>query len=133
MFPLRGRGVHQRTEPSPHHLLTISNCAVCYTYPDQRVPRAPAEIVATNPYISQFTLTFIEVLTWAIIARSLLSWFPVDQSSPLFQMLHRVTDPIIDPIKRVMPQNTMIDLSPMAAIFMMLALSQMVRMLTVQP
>lgn len=87
--------------------------------------------VATNPYVSDFTLVFIECLTWAIIARSLLSWFPVDQSSPLYQMLYRVTDPIIEPIKRVMPQNTMIDLSPMAAIFMMLALSQMIRMLTV--
>ncbi len=70
------------------------------------------------------------MLTWAVIARSLLSWFPVDQSSPLFQILYRVTDPIIDPIRKVMPQTNMIDLSPMAAIFLLIFMGQAVRMLT---
>lgn len=70
------------------------------------------------------------MLTWAIVARSLLSWFPVDQSSPLYQMLFRVTDPIIDPIRRVMPNTGMIDLSPMAAILMLIIMSQVVSNLT---
>ncbi len=70
------------------------------------------------------------MLTWAVIARSLLSWFPVDQSSPLFQILYRVTDPIIDPIRKVMPQTNMIDLSPMAANFLLIFMGQAVRMLT---
>ncbi len=69
-----------------------------------------------NPYINQFTLTFIQMLTWAIVARSLLSWFPIDQGSPLYQLLYRVTEPIIDPIRRVIPNTGMMDLSPMAAI-----------------
>ena len=83
-----------------------------------------------NPYIAQLTFTFIQILTWAIIARSLLSWFPIDQSSPLYQMLFRVTEPIIDPIRKVMPQTNMIDLSPMAAIFLLIFMGQAVRMLT---
>lgn len=70
------------------------------------------------------------MLMWAVIARSLLSWFPVDQSSPLFQMLHRVTDPIIDPIRKVMPQTNMIDLSPLGAIFVLIGLSWMIQGLT---
>ena len=79
-----------------------------------------------NPYVAQFTITFIQILTWAIIARSLLSWFPVDQSSPLVQMLYRVTEPIIDPIRKIMPQTGMIDLSPLAAIIMLIVMSQLV-------
>ncbi|OAI40811.1 hypothetical protein AYO38_05110 [bacterium SCGC AG-212-C10] len=71
------------------------------------------------------------MLTWAIVARSLLSWFPIDQSSPLFQMLYRVTDPIIDPIRRVMPNTGMIDLSPMAAILMLIVMTQLVSNLVV--
>jgi YggT family protein len=63
---------------------------------------------------------------WSIIVRSLMSWFPVDQSSPLVQMLHRVTDPIIDPIRRVMPNTGMIDLSPMMAIVALIVLQSMV-------
>lgn len=66
---------------------------------------------------------------WAVIARSLLSWFPVDQSSPLYQMLFRVTEPIIEPIRRVMPGNGMLDLSPMIAMIMLIVMQYMVAML----
>ena len=66
---------------------------------------------------------------WAVIARSLLSWFPVDQSSPLYQMLFRVTEPIIEPIRRVMPGNGMLDLSPMIAMMPLIVMQYMVAML----
>lgn len=66
-----------------------------------------------------------------MIARSLLSWFPVDQSSALYQMLFRVTEPIVEPIRRVMPSTGMIDLSPMIAIMLLLVMQQMVAMVTV--
>jgi YggT family protein len=41
-------------------------------------------------------------------------------------MLHRVTEPIIDPIRRILPQSGMIDLSPLAAIFVLIVLGQLV-------
>jgi len=83
-----------------------------------------------NPYVAQFTLFWIQMLTWAIIARSLMSWFPIDQGSPLYQMLYRVTEPLIEPFRRVMPQTGMLDLSPLAAIIMLIVMSQMVVNLT---
>lgn len=79
-----------------------------------------------NPYVAQFTYTFIQILTWAIIARALLSWFPIDQGSPLYQLLWRVTEPIIEPIRRVLPTAGMIDLSPLAAIFLLIIMGQLV-------
>jgi len=66
---------------------------------------------------------------WAVIARSLLSWFPVDQSSPLYQMLYRVTEPLIEPIRRVLPNTGMMDLSPMMAIFGLILMQYLVGML----
>ena len=66
------------------------------------------------------------MLTWAVVARSLLSWFPIDQSSPLYQLLFRVTEPIIEPIRRVLPSTGMMDLSPMAAIIMLIVMGQLV-------
>lgn len=71
-------------------------------------------------------MTFIQLLTWAIIARSLLSWFPIDQSSPLFQLLHRVTEPIIDPLRKFMPNTGMMDLSPLMAIIVLIVMGQLV-------
>jgi len=60
-----------------------------------------------------------------------LSWFPIDQSSPLYQMLFRVTEPIIEPLRRVMPNTGMMDLSPMAAIIMLIVMGQLVASLSV--
>ena len=77
-----------------------------------------------NPYIAQVTFTFIQILTWAIIARALLSWLPIDQSSSLYQAIFRVTEPLIDPIRRVLPNTGMMDLSPLAAILVLLVLGQ---------
>lgn len=83
-----------------------------------------------DPYVAQFTLFFLTMLTWAVVARSLLSWFPIDQASPLYQLLYRVTEPIIEPIRRVMPQTGMMDLSPMATIIVLIVMSQLVVGLT---
>jgi YggT family protein len=76
---------------------------------------------------------WLQILTWAIIARSLLSWFPIDQGSPLYQMLYRVTEPLIDPLRRVMPSTGMIDLSPLAAIIVLIVMTQLVAGLAASP
>jgi len=60
-----------------------------------------------------------------------LSWLPIDQTSPLYQLLFRVTEPIIDPFRRVIPRAGMIDLSPMMAILALLVMQQLVAMLVV--
>lgn len=91
-----------------------------------RGSRPGAGVRAINPYVAQFTIVFIQMLTWAIVARSLLSWFPIDQSSSLYQLLYRTTEPIIEPIRRVLPSTGMIDLSPMAAIIFLIIIGQLV-------
>jgi YggT family protein len=73
------------------------------------------------------------LLTWAVVARSLLSWFPIDQGSPLYQLLFRVTEPIIEPIRRVLPSTGMMDLSPMAAIIVLIVAGQLVGGLIAAP
>jgi YggT family protein len=58
------------------------------------------------------------ILTIAIIARALMSWFNPDPRSPLMQALHSVTEPILDPIRRILPRMG-IDLSPLIAIVLL--------------
>jgi YggT family protein len=69
-------------------------------------------------------MLFIQMLTWAIVARSLITWFPIDQGSPLYQLLFRVTEPIISPIRSILPSTGMMDLSPMAAIIVLIVMGQ---------
>lgn len=85
---------------------------------------------AINPYVAQMTVTFLQILTWSIIARALVSWLPVDQSSQVYQLLYRITEPIIDPFRRIMPNTGMIDLSPLAAIIALIVMSEVVWQLT---
>lgn len=70
-------------------------------------------------------MVFIQMLTWAIVARSLITWFPIDQGSPLYQLLFRVTEPIISPIRSILPSTGMMDLSPMAAIIVLIVMGQL--------
>lgn len=71
---------------------------------------------------AQVVCLIATILTIAIIARALLSWFSPDPRSPLMQALHSVTEPILDPIRRLMPRMG-IDLSPLIAIVLLQVIS----------
>lgn len=70
-----------------------------------------------------FIQYLFDALSIAIIARSLLSWFISPGSGGwgqrLMVFLEEITEPIISPIRRVMPRLGMFDLSPMIAIFLL--------------
>lgn len=46
-------------------------------------------------------------------------------------MLFRVTEPIIEPIRRVVPNTGMMDLSPMLAIMVLIAMTTLVNLVTI--
>jgi YggT family protein len=62
----------------------------------------------------------ILVLTIAIVARALLSWFPnVNPTNPAVEFLFTVTEPILAPLRAIMPRIGMIDITPMIAIILL--------------
>ena len=69
-----------------------------------------------NPVIADLFRAFLYILIVAIIARALLSWFPISRANPFVRLVHQITDPLIDPVRRVMPRTGMIGLSPMLVI-----------------
>ena len=53
-----------------------------------------------------------------LIARAILSWFPVSSDSalvPIIRFLHLVTEPVLAPFRRVIPPAGMFDLSFLVA------------------
>ena len=67
-------------------------------------------------------------LLWiAILARALLSWMPISATNPMVVLLHQVTDPILQPIRRYMPRMGGLDLSPMVALFLIFIIQQLIR------
>ncbi|MEO6397042.1 MAG: YggT family protein [Tepidiformaceae bacterium] len=72
-----------------------------------------------NDQIALIFTTFLYILMFAIIARSLISWFPLDPRNPLVRALHQFTEPLLDPVRRILPRTGMIDLSAMAVILLL--------------
>ena len=53
----------------------------------------------------------VEGLAFAIFIRAIISWFPIDQSGPIVQGITSVTEPVLVPLRRVIPRIGMIDIS----------------------
>lgn len=67
------------------------------------------------------------VLSLAVIARALLSWIDPGLRYPISQMLVDLTEPIIAPIRRVVPPlGGMIDLSPIIALVLLQVIERVV-------
>ena len=56
----------------------------------------------------------MSVFYWMILIRALLSWVSPDPFNPIVVFLQRATDPVLDPIRRLMPAMP-IDISPILA------------------
>lgn len=67
----------------------------------------------------------ITVLIFLTIARSLFSWIDPALRTPVGRILRDITEPIIAPIRQVVPTAGALDFSPMIAVFVLIILRQM--------
>ncbi len=59
----------------------------------------------------------LQIYSFIILARVLLSWFPnVDESNPIVQFLYTATEPVLRPVRDVLPQTSGIDFSPLVVL-----------------
>jgi len=72
-----------------------------------------------NELAANFINYLITALTVAIFGRVLMSWVSPRGNDPISSMLYQVTEPILAPIRRVMPQMGMLDLAPLVAILIL--------------
>lgn len=64
-----------------------------------------------------FASWILDIYTWIIIAAALISWVSPNPYNPIVQLLHRVTEPVLQPIRRLLSRyQTGIDFSPLVAI-----------------
>lgn len=75
-----------------------------------------------------FLITFVDLFFWAlwlaILARVIMSWVTMfAPTSPAVQtineILHQMTEPILGPLRRVIPPLGMFDLTPMIALILL--------------
>jgi YggT family protein len=67
-----------------------------------------------------FLLTFLQIFLYVLLARALLSWFPLRPGTALATVrggLVTVTEPVLAPVRRVIPRAGMFDLSFIVVFF----------------
>jgi YggT family protein len=78
--------------------------------------------------MTYYLLTFVEllfnILQFAIIIRALLSWFNPREDNPIVRFLFDITEPILAPLRRIVPRLGMVDVTPLVAILLMSVIQQ---------
>ena len=66
----------------------------------------------------------LDLLSWVIIIKSILTWFPNDTTQKIYNALSIVTDPIEYPIRSITSRysNGPVDFTPMIAIILLMVL-----------
>ena len=69
----------------------------------------------------------LELYSWVLLARALMSWIPnLDPYNPVVQFLYRITEPVLEPVRRLIPPlGGMIDISIIVVFFAIFILRQM--------
>ena len=60
-----------------------------------------------------------DVLTILILLRVVVSWYSPRSTNVLVVILHRVTEPLLAPLRRIIPRVGMFDFSPLAAVILL--------------
>ena len=69
-----------------------------------------------NPAIATVFLVFLWTLVGFVIVRAILSWAPNRPNNEFVRLVYRVTDPLMEPVRRILPPLGGLDLSGIAVI-----------------
>ena len=73
-----------------------------------------SNFISTLAYILDIVLTFFY---WLILIRALISWVNPDPYNPIVRFLYSTTEPVLKPIRRILPAALKfgLDVSPIIA------------------
>jgi YggT family protein len=64
-----------------------------------------------------FLANLIDLYSLVVLVAVILSWVPLDRRNPLVTITHALTEPVLAPIRNVLPPMAGLDLSPMILLF----------------
>ncbi|MCS7199651.1 MAG: YggT family protein [Caldimicrobium sp.] len=84
--------------------------------------------------VSAFGRALVEVVdllltiyVWLIIARAIISWVNPSPYHPVVRFLDKVTEPVLHPLRRIIPSIYGLDLTPIVVIFFIYFLKEILR------
>lgn len=82
--------------------------------------------------VAYFIWLIFQIVTFAIFFRVILSWFMVTPASTsgflvtIYHVLFQITEPILAPLRRIIPNIGMFDISPIVAIIVLQVIGEVV-------
>jgi YggT family protein len=76
--------------------------------------------------IESLLLTILNVYSFVLFGRAIMSWFDPTFSSSIGRIIYDVTEPVIAPISQVIPPIAGLDLSIMVTIFLVIILQRLI-------
>jgi YggT family protein len=76
--------------------------------------------------IEALLLSLLNIYSFLLFGRAIMSWFDPSFSSQIGRLLFSVTEPVIAPIRQVVPPIGGLDLSIMVTIFLVIILQRLV-------
>ena len=70
--------------------------------------------------MNSLLIQLLDLYVIALFARIILSWFPLQPNSAMagiYSFLYTITEPVLGPVRRMMPPLGGFDLSPIIVIF----------------
>ena len=74
----------------------------------------------------EFIAILCQVLAFIIFIRAILTWFPISRHSPIVAFFDFITEPILAPLRRIIPTLGMVDITPMVAIIILLIIARII-------
>lgn len=76
--------------------------------------------------IAGLIITVLNIFSYALLGRAILSWFDPTGRWPISRILADITEPVIAPIRQVVPPVGMVDLSFIVAFILVRVLQTLV-------
>ncbi len=76
--------------------------------------------------LAQLLSACFTIYTWILVIRVLITWVSPDPFNPIVQFLIKATDPVLEPLRKVIPPIGPLDISPVVAMLVLQALQHFV-------
>ncbi|NPV67942.1 MAG: YggT family protein [Anaerolineae bacterium] len=76
--------------------------------------------------MAEFILMLGRLYQFVLLARVLMSWVQINPYHPVVQVLLQLTEPVLQPIRQVLPQTMGLDFSPVIAMILVQLVTQVI-------
>ncbi len=77
-------------------------------------------------YVINFVLLFVRIFSYAIIGRVIMSWIDQPGAMRITVILREITEPVLGPLRRILPNMGGLDFTPIVAMLLLQALESLI-------